>query len=99
MKIFISQPMRGKTEEHITEEREMVKHELSRRFEKFTIIDSYFKDFNGNAVQALGKSIQLLGEADLIVIVGDISEARGCKIEERVAMEYKIDRIYLRGLE
>lgn len=95
MKVFISQPMRGKTDEFIKSERETAVQMIMDRFSDAEIIDSYFGDFDGNAVQFLGKSIQKLGEADLAVFLSGWDSARGCKIEERICQKYDIKTGYI----
>ena len=94
MKVFISQPMNGKTKEEITAERNRVKDVFYTRFgtKKITFIDSYFGDeYKGDALKCLGKSIEKLSEADLAVFVGNWEKSRGCKIEFECAVEYGIE--------
>ncbi len=95
MKVFISQPMRGKTEEFIKTERTNAVNTVCRMYPDVEILDTYFEDFNGNAAQFLGKSIMKLGEADLAVFLSGWDEARGCLIEQRVCRDYGIKRLYL----
>jgi hypothetical protein len=101
IKVFISQPMRSKTPAEIQAERsEAIKAVHDLHFDKedaqgYEILDSYFKDFDGNRVQFLGKSISLLGEADVVVFCRGWALTPGCRMEEMVAKEYEIERIYL----
>jgi hypothetical protein len=102
VKVFISQPMRGKTPEEIQAERNEVIEGLKKGYEseaieggEIEILDSYFKDFHGNRVQFLGKSISLLGEADVVVFCKGWTLTPGCRMEEMVAKEYGIERMYL----
>jgi hypothetical protein len=48
-----------------------------------------------NAVFMLGKSIQLMSEAELVVFANNWEEARGCMIEYETAKRYNIPHIYL----
>lgn len=100
-KIFISMPMRGRTDEQIKVDREdaiaIITSDFSRkRFfnnEEIEIIDSLIsaeESENLSAVECLGRSISMLGKADYIVILGDISNSRGCQIEKQIAQLYKI---------
>lgn len=91
-KLFISQPMKGKTNEEIEAERakaiEAAKIALEDDVE---VIDSFFK----NAVDArplwfLGKSLELLSTADVAYFAKDWEKFRGCKIEHTCALEYGI---------
>ena len=87
MKIMISQPMRGKTEEQIRSERE----ELVRQLEKqgHEVIDTVLDLSEGKTtVHYLAKSIELLAEVDAVVFMKGWENARGCRIEYSVASEY-----------
>lgn len=89
MKIMISQPMRGKTEEQIRTEREELIKELE--LQGHEVIDTVFDDFpNGKAtpLHYLAKSIEFLANVDCLVCMKGWENARGCKIEEQCAREY-----------
>ena len=70
-KLFISQPMAGKTDE------------------------SFFEGAPAEAkpLWFLGKSIELLSQADVVYFVKGWDKARGCKIEHQCAVAYNIKRI------
>ena len=93
-KIFISQPMRGKTSEEIRAEREKAV-EVIKAFvnDEVEVLDSYFDDFDGNPLEYLAKSIELLAKADVAYFAKGWEDARGCRIEHICAVEYTIDRI------
>ena len=98
MKVFISQPMAGLTDEEIKERRSDCVNTICRMYPKphtIKFLDSFFENYNGNAVQFLGKSIMLLGEADLAVFLPGWDKARGCRAEEFIAHTYEIERLYL----
>lgn len=87
MKIMISQPMRGKTNEQIREERE----ELVRRLQEegHEVIDTVLDiSENKSPIYNLSKSIELLDKADGVVFMKGWQEARGCRIEYTIAVEY-----------
>ena len=87
MKIMISQPMRGKTNEQIREERE----ELVRRLQEegHEVIDTVLDISEGKSpIYYLSKSIELLDRADGVVFMKGWQEARGCKIEHQIALDY-----------
>lgn len=92
MKIFISQPMKDKTEEQILSEREeivkYVKSELRR--DDITVLDSYFTDVPDNCkpLWYLGRSIELMSCADIVVFANKWREYRGCLIEYECAKHY-----------
>ena len=97
MKIFISQPMKDKTYEQILAERNIAISRIEQLYpgSPLEIIDSFFCDYDGNAVQFLGKSIMKLGEADLVVFLSGWNKAKGCRIEEEVANVYGIECLYM----
>lgn len=92
-KLFISQPMRGKTDEEILAVREKAIKSAERNFgEKFEVIDSFFQNAPAGArpLWYLGKSIELLSTADVAYFAKGWEEARGCRIENLCAIEYGI---------
>lgn len=96
MKLFISQPMRGKTKEEILAVREKAIASAKKHFgEKVEVIDSYFESAPADATPLwyLGKSLQLLSTADVAYFAEGWEEARGCRIENTCAIEYGIDVI------
>ena len=99
-KIFISQPMNGKTNEEIEEKRNYTISILTswfdRKNERIEIIDSFFKDTPHDAkpLWYLGESIKLMSEADVVLFCDGWQTARGCQIEHDCALEYGIDTMY-----
>ena len=95
-KLFISQPMKDKTDEQILAEREkaiaVAKEHVSEEVE---VIDSFFQSAPADArpLWFLGKSLELLSTADIAYFAPGWSEYRGCKIEHECAVQYGIDRI------
>ena len=95
MNIFISQPMRGLTQEEIQEARENIEVLLIEKYPEGKILDSYFKDYKGNAIQFLAKSIDLLATADIAVFAPNWEHNSGCVIEHEVAIRYGVPVLYL----
>lgn len=99
MKIFISQPMRGKTEQQILDERMKAVTKVSELFndKEVIIAESYQKDLhkNANPLYCLSKSLELMSKCDLVVFVEGYQNARGCKIEHECAKEYGYGILYL----
>ena len=93
-KLFISQPMRGLTDEEILKAREEIRARAEQAIgEPVELIDSFIKDCpkeinKSIPVWCLGKSIQLLSQADIAYFGGNWRNARGCKIEHEVARTY-----------
>ena len=93
-KLFISQPMKGKTNEEILAVRERAIELAERNLgEKVEVIDSFFKDapVDANPLWYLAKSLELLSTADVAYFAKGWEEARGCRIENTCAIEYGIE--------
>ena len=91
-KIFISQPMKNRTAEEIMQERNKIAAKWTNASVEF--INSFFREPGKNSIDSLGKSISLMGEADLVVFVPGWENARGCRIEHEVAKKYGIPIAY-----
>ena len=92
-KLFISQPMRGKTDEEILKEREKAVASAEKHLgEKVEVIDSFFQNAPAEAkpLWFLGKSLELMSTADVAYFAPGWEEARGCRIENTCAIEYGI---------
>ena len=95
-KLFISQPMKGKTDEQILAEREQAIEAAKELVgEEVEIIDSFFQAAPADAkpLWFLGKSLELLSSADVAYFAPGWNQFRGCKIEHECAVQYGIDRI------
>lgn len=95
-RVFISQPMRGRTNEEILAEREALIENAKKRYgDNLEIIDSFFEDAPHDAkpLWFLGKSLQLLSTADIAIFAMGWDKARGCRIENRCAIEYGIETV------
>ena len=92
-KLFISQPMRGKSDEDILEERQKaIKSAEEKIGEPVEVIDSFFEKapVDTKPLWFLGKSLELLAGADIAYFAKGWQDARGCKIENTCAIEYGI---------
>lgn len=95
-KLFISQPMKGKTDEEILKERENAIRSAEKQVnEPVEVIDSFFQAAPADAkpLWFLGKSLELLATADVAYFAKGWEKARGCKIEHTCAVEYGISTI------
>lgn len=96
MKVMISQPMNGKTEEQIKEERKELIQAIETSGDE--VIDTIFtqeppKDCD-TAIYYLAKSIEAIGKVDRVVFMTGWEKARGCVIEHLVAVKYDKEIIY-----
>lgn len=90
MKIMISQPMRGKNNQQIKEEREELVEKLkSKGYEVAdTIISEEAPKNIDESIYYLSKSIAFIGSVDAVVFMKGWETARGCQIEHEVARKY-----------
>ena len=88
MKIIISQPMRGKTEKQIKDEREYLVKQLQD--EGHEVLETVFDDFvcYESPIAYLARSIEFLDKADAVVFMKGWENARGCIIEHEIALKY-----------
>ena len=80
-KLFISQPMKGKTDEAIKEERQQAIREAEQ---------AVGEPVDAKPLLFLGKSLELLAQADIAYFAEGWQDARGCRIEHTCAQEYDI---------
>ena len=89
MKLMISQPMKGKTNEQIKAERAELVQKLEA--EGHEVVDTVF-DLAPKGVDVaiyfLSKSIEFISQVDGLVFMPGWNAARGCRIEYQVALEY-----------
>ncbi len=91
-KIFISQPMAGKKEQEIINERKNARAVLKKLFnEPLEEVESFFPNSeNAQPLECLGKAIQLMAKADIVYFCQGWENARGCKIEHECAKQYGV---------
>jgi hypothetical protein len=95
-KLFVSQPMRGRSNEEIQAERDNLIAEAKKVVgDEIEVLDSFFKDFDGNALAFLGKAIGVLSAADIAAFGHGWQSARGCRVEHTCCVEYGIQTIEL----
>ena len=96
-KLFISQPMKDKTNEEIKSERNEIIQRVKEIYkdEEIEVIDSFFENAPHDArpLWFLGKSLELLSTADCAYFAEGWKEYRGCSIEHKCAIEYGINII------
>lgn len=95
-KVAISQPMNGKTYIQIAEERAVLEAKLSDM--GFLVIDTVLdisQDEDYNPMRYLGRAIELMADAQIIVFMPGWEQARGCKIEHEIAKAYNKIIVYL----
>ena len=94
-KLFVSVPMKGRTEEEIKASIQMMKR-IAEVYEgeELELIDSYVEGNppknNHQSVWYLGKSLEKLSEADIFIGIEDDYNWSGCHIEGIAAYKYGI---------
>ncbi|MCM1363404.1 MAG: DUF4406 domain-containing protein [Ruminococcus sp.] len=90
-KLFISQCMRGRSDEEILAEREAIIEKAKKLCtEEVEVLNSFFDDYTGSALYFLSKSLEMLSEADIAVFGPGWEKARGCRIEHQCCEDYEI---------
>ena len=103
IKVFISQPMNGKTDETILKDREKAVEKVREALgpdKEIEVLDSFIRGYDPekDGVKApglayLAMSLALLANADIAYFAPGWSTARGCIIERKCADEYRIRSI------
>lgn len=98
MKVFISLPMKGKTDEEILAERADAFTLIKSLRPDAELIDNFFDeplDEKHGGLKYLVKSLELLDDADGVWMLKGWEYARGCKLEHEIAFAYGIPVYYL----
>ena len=95
-KLFISCPMRGRTEENIRTSMKRM-HKMAEAYfdQELEVIPTYIPDrapdtAKNRGIWYLGESIKLMAEADYFVGIQYSEVFAGCHIEHEVARSYQI---------
>lgn len=94
-KLFVSVPMKGRTEEEIKASiQKMKKIAEIYEGEELELIDSYIEDNppknSKEAVWYLGESLKKLAQADVFIGIDEAYDWNGCCIEKDTACKYGI---------
>lgn len=94
-KVFISQPMRGLSNEEIKAERKAIEALIAKEYGDVEFINSFFENAPADArpLWFLGKSFELLSTADMAFFAYGWEEARGCVMEHTACLSYGIEII------
>ena len=101
-KLFVSVPMKGRTEEEIKASiQKMKKIAEIYEGEELELIDSYIEDNppkdSKEAVWYLGESLKKLAQADVFVGSDEAYDRNGCYIERDTAQRYGIKTYIVSG--
>ena len=98
MKVFLSHPMHGLSEEEVMSIRARAVALIECVYGRVEVIDNYHHENvpeNAGRIWHLGESIKMMSEANLVVFCPGYEEARGCRIEEAICDEYDLPHIFL----
>lgn len=90
-KIYISIPMKGRTDENIKASFERIKVIVEAMLgEPVEVIDTFLEggEYTDRPVALLGESIKRMQDADIVVTTNSYYEYGGCHIERTVARNY-----------
>ena len=92
IKVFISQPMNGRTQEAILRERKAIEKIMTAFLgDKVYFIDSFIQGAKDvDPLFCLGHALMALSKADVAVFAPGWEESRGCKIEFHCCNSYGI---------
>ena len=90
-KLFISQPMRGKTNDEILTERRQAVQDVQRMIgEEVEPMNTFFTNYDGKPLEFLGKAISMMAQADMVYFCKGWEYARGCRVERSAAENYDV---------
>ena len=103
-KLFISCPMKGRTEDNIRKSMEQMHKIAEIVFDQpLEVIPTYIEhrppENSNQAVWYLGKAIQLMSEADFFIGIDYNDFFKGCMIESDVARHYCIRSTFVKMYE
>ena len=92
MKLFISQPMRGRSLDAILRERKSLTADaaVALQVDRLQVLNTLFQDQDSPPLELLGRSLQMLAQADAAIFAPGWQDARGCRIEHEAAEAYGI---------
>ncbi len=93
MKVFISQPMKGLSDDEIKANRKKAIDLITLKYDgDVEFIDSFIEEdvpkINNIATYYLGRSIEMMADAEAVAFLPGYEKARGCMIEYNVARSY-----------
>ena len=101
-KVFISQPMNGRSDKDIKEEREDILRKVSEtlgdeveEIQSFIPLKFREKDYKVPGLAYLGESLKMLANADVAVFAEGHENARGCRVEHHAAEAYGVVIMYV----
>lgn len=90
IKLYISQPMRGREYDDIIRERKQLIADAAVALQTDDIhpLETLHRNGKTKPLAMLGRSVEQMTEADAIIFARDWRDARGCRCERMIAAEY-----------
>lgn len=99
IKLFVSQPMRGREYDDIIRERKQLIADAAVALQTDDIrpLETLHRTGKTNPLAMLGRSVEQMTEADAIIFARDWRDARGCRCERMIAAEYGLRILDAKG--
>ena len=90
IKLFISQPMRGREYDDIIRERKQLIADAAVALQADDIrpLETLHRNGKTKPLAMLGRSVEQMAEADAVIFAPSWKDARGCRCERIIAAEY-----------
>ena len=96
-KIYISQPMRGRSTDDIIAERKALVADaaVALQTDEVEVLDTYLNGYtNKPPLRLLALALEKMADADAVIFAPGWRDARGCRVEHLAASEYGISIIH-----
>lgn len=96
-KVYVSQPMRGKSTDDIVRERKALLAEaaVALQTDDVEVLDTYRGTYtNKPPLLLLAWALEKMAAADAVIFAPGWRDARGCRVEHLAASEYDIPILY-----
>ena len=96
IKLYISQPMRGREYDDIIRERKQLIADAAVALQTDDIrpLETLHRTGKAKPLAILGRSVEQMAEADAVIFAPGWQDARGCRVEHFVASQYDIPILY-----
>lgn len=96
-KIYISQPMRGRSTDDIIAERKALVADaaVALQTDEVEVLETYLNGYtNQPPLHLLALALEKMADADAVIFAPGWRDARGCRVEHLAASEYGISIIH-----
>lgn len=98
MNVYISQPMKNRSKEEILDERAKGEAAVRVYYPSAEFLNSYFDDYDTSKhtpMDYFAMTAELLAKADLVAFLPMYLGSGGCEVEDHIAQQYHIPRMYI----